>query len=266
MSSFWKRSAPKGVGGLAASLSPTLGSGLLLLAMVAVVTTQSQTTETGPDQRRRLRLTPSGVAVDLEAPAVGGRNPTNAPAGFDNLTNGMNPQGPAFTTLNEDTVVALRSFNDNRFIFEEVETIGDGLGPTFNAQSCRECHQNVVTGGASQIAEHRTGHLLAGQFFESLGGSLAALTGHPPGDSRNRRSRRRRPDVQDLDKHPGRRLRRSYFEQHAPRDPGPAAIRDAWYRHCRARAGSARHDAHRALWMEESAREPRVFLGGRIPE
>ena len=172
MSSFWKRSAPKGVGGLAASLSPTLGSGLLLLAMVAVVTTQSQTTETGPDQRRRLRLTPSGVAVDLEAPAVGGRNPTNAPAGFDNLTNGMNPQGPAFTTLNEDTVVALRSFNDNRFIFEEVETIGDGLGPTFNAQSCRECHQNVVTGGASQIAEHRTGHLLAGQFFESLGGSL----------------------------------------------------------------------------------------------
>ena len=66
-----------------------------------------------------------------------------------------------------------RSFNDNRFIFEEVEVIADGLGPTYNAQSCAECHQNVVTGGASQIAEHRTGRVDAsGGFFESLGGSL----------------------------------------------------------------------------------------------
>ena len=97
---------------------------------------------------------------------------TEAPAAFDNLTNGFNVQGPPFDTINEDTVVALRSFNDNRFIFEEVETISDGLGPTYNAQSCRECHQNVVTGGASQIAEHRTGHMENGQFFESLGGSL----------------------------------------------------------------------------------------------
>jgi CxxC motif-containing protein (DUF1111 family) len=46
------------------------------------------------------------------------------------------------------------------------------LGPTYNAQSCRECHQNVVTGGASQIAEHRTGRIEGGVFFESLGGSL----------------------------------------------------------------------------------------------
>ena len=66
----------------------------------------------------------------------------------------------------------LRSFNDNRFIFEEVETVADGLGPTFNAQACRECHQNIVTGGASQIAEHRTGRLELLQFVESVGGSL----------------------------------------------------------------------------------------------
>lgn len=98
---------------------------------------------------------------------------TEAPTGFDNLTNGFSPQGPAFDTLDEDNVVPLRSFNDNRFIFEEVETTADGLGPTYNAQSCRECHQNVVTGGASQIAEHRTGRRDAsGGFFESLGGSL----------------------------------------------------------------------------------------------
>jgi hypothetical protein len=92
--------------------------------------------------------------------------------GFDNLTNGFDLQGPAFGTLTGDTVVALRSFNDNRFIFKEVETVADGLGPTYNAQSCRECHQNVVTGGASQIAEHRTGRTVGDEFFESLGGSI----------------------------------------------------------------------------------------------
>jgi len=97
---------------------------------------------------------------------------TEAPTGFDNRTNGFNIQGPAFDSINEDTVVPLRSFNDNRFIFEEVEKITDGLGPTYNAQSCSECHQNVATGGASQIAEHRTGHLNGDVFFESLGGSL----------------------------------------------------------------------------------------------
>ena len=95
-----------------------------------------------------------------------------APAGFDNRTNGFDPQGPTFETLDEDTVVALRSFNDNRFIFEEVERVVDGLGPTFNAQSCRECHQNIVTGGASQVAEHRTGRMDLLQFVESVGGSL----------------------------------------------------------------------------------------------
>lgn len=98
---------------------------------------------------------------------------SEALTGFDNRTNGFNAQGPAFDSIDEDNVVPLRSFNDNRFIFEEVEVIADGLGPTYNAQSCSECHQNVVTGGASQIAEHRTGRLDAsGGFFESLGGSL----------------------------------------------------------------------------------------------
>jgi CxxC motif-containing protein (DUF1111 family) len=98
---------------------------------------------------------------------------TEAPTGFDNRTNGFNQQGPPFDSIDEDNVVPLRSFNDNRFIFEEVETNADGLGPTYNAQGCRECHQNVVTGGASQIAEHRTGRTDAsGGFFESPGGSL----------------------------------------------------------------------------------------------
>ena len=115
---------------------------------------------------------------------------TEAPKGFDNLTNGFSEQGPPFDSLNEDNVVALRSFNDNRFIFEEVETVADGLGPTYNAQSCRECHQNVVTGGASQVAEHRIGpHQERRQFFESLGGSLIAVARDAPGHRRARRLR-----------------------------------------------------------------------------
>src|SRR5690348_9847452 len=53
---------------------------------------------------------------------------TEAPTGFDNLTNGYTDQGPDFATLNKDNVVALRSHNDNRFIFEQVETAEDGVG------------------------------------------------------------------------------------------------------------------------------------------
>ena len=97
---------------------------------------------------------------------------SEAKTGFDNLTNGFFPQGPPFEELNEDNVVPLRSFNDGRFVFEEVEAVPEGLGPIYNTQSCRECHQNIVSGGASQITEHRTGHTEGGQFFESLGGSL----------------------------------------------------------------------------------------------
>jgi CxxC motif-containing protein (DUF1111 family) len=101
--------------------------------------------------------------------------------GFDNKTNGYSPQGPPFDTLTVDNVVPLRSFNDNRFFFEEVDTIARGLGPTYNGQSCRECHQNVVSGGASQITEQRTGHQDGDDFFEAPGGSLIQSRASNPG-------------------------------------------------------------------------------------
>ena len=97
---------------------------------------------------------------------------TEAPAAFDNLSNGMMKQGKAMNKLTAKSARAGRSFNDDRIIFEEVETMSNGLGPTYNAQSCRECHQNVVTGGGSQITEFRSGHTKHGEFFDSLGGSL----------------------------------------------------------------------------------------------
>ena len=42
--------------------------------------------------------------------------------------------------------------------FDEVEAVKDGLGPLYNAQSCRECHQNSTSGGGSQVTELRVGH------------------------------------------------------------------------------------------------------------
>lgn len=107
----------------------------------------------------------------------GPRDHWNAPAtealtGFENLTNGMDVQGPPFAGLDAARVIPLRSYNENRFIFEAVETEADGTGPTYNAQSCRECHQNVVTGAGSQVAEQRSGRLEGREFFDSQGGSL----------------------------------------------------------------------------------------------
>jgi CxxC motif-containing protein (DUF1111 family) len=67
-----------------------------------------------------------------------------APAGFDNISNGL-----------VDDV----THKGDQSTFEEVEQISDGLGPIYNAQSCRECHQNPVSGGASQVNELRVGHV-----------------------------------------------------------------------------------------------------------
>ncbi len=141
---------------------------VLSLAALSLIADSASAQNTRQDRFRH-----SGVPFAENAGTLAFDVYTQAPTGFDNRTNGFNVQGPAFETLDEETVVPLRSFNDNRFIFEEVEVKADGLGPTYNAQSCAECHQNVVTGGASQIAEHRTGRVDAsGGFFESLGGSL----------------------------------------------------------------------------------------------
>ncbi|PYK28732.1 MAG: hypothetical protein DME59_02010 [Verrucomicrobia bacterium] len=113
--------------------------------------------------------TPDKIAAKGDNPST---RPPPAETGFDDLTNGFFEQGPPFEEINEDNVEPLRSYNDGRFIFEEAETVEEGLGPTYNTQSCSACHQNIVTGAASQIAEHRTGHTFNGQFFESPGGSL----------------------------------------------------------------------------------------------
>jgi CxxC motif-containing protein (DUF1111 family) len=66
--------------------------------------------------------------------------------------------------------VSNATHNQDQLAFEKVEFVPDGLGPVFNAQSCRECHQTTVTGGPSQVLELRAGiredpETGTGQFF-----------------------------------------------------------------------------------------------------
>jgi Tol biopolymer transport system component len=85
---------------------------------------------------------------------VNSQSATDAPAGFDNQTNGFEPQGdPNNPNPQPNTFVG-----DKR-IFEKRDTPETGLGPVYNAQSCAECHQNPVTGGISQLFELRAGRI-----------------------------------------------------------------------------------------------------------
>jgi len=107
------------------------------------------------DQVRRERFRHNGVIEDEGSPdpnaglSAGGidgapvskpvpTTATEAPAGFDNLTNGFSTQA---------------QFDLDRATYEGREDIGDGLGPLYNAQACAECHQTPVTGAVSQITE-----------------------------------------------------------------------------------------------------------------
>ena len=80
---------------------------------------------------------------------------SEAPTGFDNLTNGFTSQV---------------QFDSDRDEFEEREEIESGLGPVYNAQSCVECHQSPVTGAISQVTELRAGHRSGNTFTDHPGG------------------------------------------------------------------------------------------------
>ena len=98
-----------------------------------------------------LFLIAGGILLGLAAQSP--TQPPEAVTGFDDQSNGFSD--PA------------RRIADQKF-FEEIEHIApDGLGPLYNAQSCRECHQTPVTGAASQITELRVGHLDSHHQFQN---------------------------------------------------------------------------------------------------
>ena len=110
---------------------------------------------------------------------IGQDTSTEAPAGFTTppltqrpqpatLSNGLpEPPGDTFVVDQEQ--------------FERVHDPTNGLGPVFNATACASCHQNNVTGAASQITELRVGHLDANGNFANptvvINGGAATITG-----------------------------------------------------------------------------------------
>src|SRR5258705_4531519 len=91
-----------------------------------------------------LSLFAVALALPMWMPrAVESQAATEAPAGFDTLTNDM---------VNQATR------DSDRAVFEEWGAGDGGLGPVYNDVSCAACHQNPVTGGISQISELRAGH------------------------------------------------------------------------------------------------------------
>lgn len=85
-----------------------------------------------------LGVTLLAVALGVAAPQT-----SEAPTGFDDKSNGM---------VDDATHQADKSR------FDDIETVSEGLGPLYNAQSCRECHQSPTSGGISQTTELRVGH------------------------------------------------------------------------------------------------------------
>jgi len=98
------------------------------------------------------------AGVFLFGPAIHSRGqapaqPQEALTGFDDQSNGFSD--PTRRTADQK-------------VFEEIEHIApDGLGPLYNAQSCRECHQTPVSGAASQVSELRVGHVDSHGFFQN---------------------------------------------------------------------------------------------------
>jgi CxxC motif-containing protein (DUF1111 family) len=110
-------------------LTFTLGLGLPLLLLSGVAKGGSAATAATRE------------VADVIATAPGA--PTEAPAAFDDATNGMV----------DDTTHAA-----DKAKFDGAEDVEEGLGPLYNAQACRECHQAPASGAASQITELRIGH------------------------------------------------------------------------------------------------------------
>jgi len=143
---------------------------------------------------RRLIILAGFLLFLLAAPLVYGVV-MEAPAGFDDMTNGFTSQ---------------TQFEADKEIFDDFELIGNGLGPVYNAQACRECHQNPVSGSSTQVTELRVGRTDAfGNFFDRRLSDQRPRdpSGHS-GAGRRRGHREGNPQRADL---AGPRLRRGDF-------------------------------------------------------
>src|SRR5262245_65583392 len=92
----------------------------------------------------------------------------------DDLFNGFGTKG---TPIDECVAAPVpgRSFEDNKFIFNENEGVADGLGPVYNAPGCGNCHDTPDFGGQSQIRELRVGTTTNGVFTAPPGQNSSLL-------------------------------------------------------------------------------------------
>jgi len=82
--------------------------------------------------------------------------PTEAPTGFDTPTLIANPGSKS--SSNGLAEPPGDTYAHDQQVYETQKDVTTGLGPAFNARACVECHQNPVSGGASQFTELRVGH------------------------------------------------------------------------------------------------------------
>jgi CxxC motif-containing protein (DUF1111 family) len=81
---------------------------------------------------------------------------TEAPAGFDTPTLILNPGSKS--SSNGLVEPSGDTYALDQQIYETLHDVNSGLGPVYNGRACAECHQNPVSGGASQFTELRIGH------------------------------------------------------------------------------------------------------------
>jgi len=94
----------------------------------------------------------------LQTPLAAGSAPpaTEAPAAFDTPTLVQNPGSRS--SSNGIAEPPGDTFGLDQQIYETLHDVNTGLGPVYNGRACAECHQNPVSGGASQFTELRVGH------------------------------------------------------------------------------------------------------------
>ncbi|HSQ24397.1 MAG TPA: di-heme oxidoredictase family protein [Pyrinomonadaceae bacterium] len=155
-------------------LALTLFAALALSLWLSPPTTgQNRTTDLDVDGET------GSTAVALLAPTEA--LTTDMDAKTDDLFNNFGARGTPINECVADAVPPTARgngrFEDNKFIFEEEETVADGLGPTYNDVGCVTCHQAVDTGAFGQQMEFRAGHITNGNFVDNPGGQLIHTRG-----------------------------------------------------------------------------------------
>jgi Di-haem oxidoreductase, putative peroxidase len=116
-----------------------------------------------PFSRKANAMRPGRISIlvllgmlSIGHPVIAQQSATEAPPGFDTPTLAVNPGSQS--TSNGIAEPNGDTFAHDQQIYEQIHDVNSGLGPVYNGRACAECHQNPVSGGASQFTELRVGH------------------------------------------------------------------------------------------------------------